>query len=281
MKGAAIEVRSEKVTAQGVVAQRRNVPEEVPVAFVYDGTTHAVMMASPTDLEDFAVGFSLAERIVEAPEEIESLEVIEQDNGIELRMWLTAGRGRALVERRRSIAGPTGCGLCGLDSLEAAVPDCPRISSDLSVTADDIAAAMASLAPAQELNRATHAVHGAGFWNRARGLVAISEDVGRHNALDKLVGKLRRSGVDAGDGLVLLTSRVSVEMVQKAALANVPILVAVSAPTALALKTADLAGITLVAVARADGFEVFTHPQRISGLREPSVARKGAVEHAA
>lgn len=279
MTEAAVRVHSAKVTAQGVTEHGRMIPAEVPVAFVYDGTTHAVMMASPTDLEDFAVGFSLAEGIVGAPEDIQSLDIVEHDKGIELRAWLAPDRGRKLAQRRRNLAGPTGCGLCGVESLEAAIPSSPHVAAEATVTAEDVAAAQAALERAQVLNRHARAVHGAGFWTRAKGLVAIAEDVGRHNALDKLLGRLRRTRVSTADGIVLLTSRVSVEMVQKAAVAGAPIVVAMSAPTALALQTANQAGITLVAVARADGFEVFTHPHRIADV---SVAkRKDAVEDAA
>jgi len=279
MTDAAVPVHSAKVTAQGINEHARTIPAEVPVAFVYDGTTHAVMMASPTDLEDFAVGFSLAEGIIGAPEDMQSLDIVEQDKGIELRAWLVPDRGRKLAQRRRNLAGPTGCGLCGVESLEAAVPSCPHVAADATVAAEDIAAAQAALERAQVLNRHTRAVHGAGFWTKAKGLVAIAEDVGRHNALDKLLGRLRRNGVPTDGGIVLLTSRVSVEMVQKAAVAGAPIIVAMSAHTALALQTANQAGITLVAVARADGFEVFTHPHRIADV---SVAkRKNAVEDAA
>ncbi len=273
--------RSIKVTAEGAVAVERCVPEEVPVALVYDGSTHAVMMASPMDLEAFALGFSLSERIVDNPDEIQNIEVIDQGRGIELRMWLAPGRSRALAERRRSLAGPTGCGLCGIESLEAAVQACPRVTSELAVTEKDVQSALSTLMPAQLLNQQTRAVHGAGFWTRKDGLVALSEDVGRHNALDKLIGKLCKANVAAGEGIVLLTSRISVEMVQKAAIANVPVLVAISAPTALALRTAQEAGITLIAVARSDGFEVFTHPHRVEGLDTTQMTRKGAVEHAA
>ncbi|MBN9262639.1 MAG: formate dehydrogenase accessory sulfurtransferase FdhD, partial [Hyphomicrobium sp.] len=241
----------------------RELPVEVPVALVYDGTTHAVMMASPTNLEDFALGFSLSEGIVSAPDEIEGVEVVEHAEGIELRMWLAKDRGLALAQRRRSITGPTGCGLCGIESLEAVAQRFPPVVSDVSFAAADIAEAMAALPAAQELNLRTRAVHAAGFWNREQGLVAVAEDVGRHNALDKLIGGLRRRGVDVRAGIILLTSRISVEMVQKTATAGAPMIVAVSAPTKLALETADAAGITLVAVARQDGFEVFTHPDRI------------------
>jgi FdhD protein len=280
MIDAVVSVRSIKVTPQGVTEQTRTIPAEVPVAFVYDGSTYAVMMASPTDLEDFAVGFSLAEGIISAPEDIQGLDVVTHDKGIELRMWLAPDKGRRLVQRRRKLAGPTGCGLCGVESLESAVPSCPPVIAEATVAPGDIAAAQAALERAQALNLRTRAVHGAGFWNKAEGLVALAEDVGRHNALDKLLGRLRRTGVAADSGIVLLTSRVSVEMVQKAAVAGAPVIVAVSAPTALALETAQAAGITLVAVARADGFEVFTHPHRIEGA-DGQAGRKVMVDHAA
>ena len=278
MRDPAIPVHSRKVTVRCVADHTRCVPAEVPVAFVYDGSTYAVMMASPSDLEDFAVGFSLAEGVVSNSREIVSLDVIEQDKGIELRLWLSSARGRNLVERRRRMAGPTGCGLCGVESLDAAVPSCPRVTSALTVTPDDIGEALLALPAGQVLHRETRAVHGAGFWTRAQGLVALAEDVGRHNALDKLVGRLCREEVGISDGIVLLTSRVSVEMVQKAAVAGAPVIVAVSAPTALALETASRAGITLVAVARADGFEVFTHPSRIIGIARSASERE--IEHA-
>jgi FdhD protein len=273
--------QSLKVTAQVVVPQDRCVPREVPVAFVYDGSTYAVMMASPSNLEDFALGFSLTEGVIATSDEVENLEIVEQASGIELRMWLAAHRRRDLAERRRRMTGPTGCGLCGVESLDAAVPPPPRVTSELTVTAQDISAALAALAPAQTLNQETRAVHGAGFWTKERGLVAIAEDVGRHNALDKLIGGLWRGRIECGGGIAVLTSRVSVEMVQKTAVAGVPIVVAVSAPTELALRTADAAGITLIAVARADGFEIFTHPHRIDGLAPDRPKSKSVTEHAA
>jgi FdhD protein len=179
------------------------------------------------------------------------------------------------------MAGPTGCGLCGVESLEAAVPSCPRITAAFTATPQDIAATLAALPAAQLLNQQTRAVHGAAFWVREQGLVAVAEDVGRHNALDKLIGRLRRADIDLAGGIVVLTSRVSVEMVQKAAMAGAPVLVAISAPTSLALETADRAGITLVAIARGDGFEVFTHPHRIAGADAPASQREAEVEHAA
>lgn len=274
-------VRSLKVSGGSAVTRERHLPEEVPVAFVYNGTTYAVMMASPTDLEAFALGFSLSEGIVASSEAIESLEVVRHETGIELRLWLADGAAKELVSRRRRTVGPTGCGLCGVESLEAAVPACPRAPAGSTFDAADIAAAFAALAPAQTLHRLTQAVHAAGYWTKAAGLLAVAEDVGRHNALDKLIGRLSVAGVSCAGGIVLLTSRVSIEMVQKAAHAGAAVMAAVSAPTHLAVATAEEAGITLVAVARADAFEIFTHPSRIRMPRECREHAEGAASHAA
>lgn len=242
----------------------RFIPEEAAVAFTYDGGSYAVMMATPQDLADFALGFSLTEGIVATPEEIRDLEIVEQTIGIELRIWLSAPRTLALNDRRRHLAGPTGCGLCGIESLAEAMRPVPTVRGGLSFTPADITRALDALAPAQNLNRETRAVHAAAFWQPDGGLVAVREDVGRHNALDKLGGALAHRGIAGTSGLVLLTSRVSVEMVQKAAALDLPVMVAVSAPTALAVRTAEGAGITLVAIARSDGFEIFTHPHRVT-----------------
>lgn len=240
----------------------RLVPEEVPVALVHDGITHAVMMATPADLEDFGLGFAITEGVA-LPGDIREIETAEHPDGWEVRLWLAPDAGRAVTARRRAILGPTGCGLCGVDSLEAAVPPPPRVAAGGRFTAAEVMAAMASLKPAQRLNAEARALHAAGFWTPAEGLVALREDVGRHNALDKLVGALARTRTDASRGMVILSSRISVEMVQKAARLGAPALAAASAPTALALRTAEVAGMTLIGIARSDGFEVFTRPDRL------------------
>jgi FdhD protein len=239
-------------------------PAEVPVALVHDASTTAVMMATPADIEDFAVGFSLTEGVIDHAGQVRSLEVVETELGIEARAWLDGAVGARLTARRRRLAGPTGCGLCGVDSLAEAARPARRVEAELTLSPSDIQAALATLRQAQALNAATRAVHAAGWWSPDQGLVAAREDVGRHNALDKLAGALARRG-PIGAGAVVLTSRVSVEMVQKSAAIGAPVIVAVSAPTALAVRTAEAAGVTLVAIARDDGFEVFTHPRRIAG----------------
>jgi FdhD protein len=247
----------------GPEAGTRIVAEETAIAFAYDGSSHAVMMATPADLEDFAVGFSLTEGIVGSPREIETLAVIEEEIGIELRMKLAPARRAALAERRRRTAGPVGCGLCGIESLGEAMRPVPKVGGARTVAPEAIFAAIRALREGQALNRETRAVHGAAFWTEAAGTVALREDVGRHNALDKLAGAMARKDIGAADGIVAVTSRLSVELVQKAAVIGVPILAAVSAPTALAIRTAEAAGMTLIGVARDDGFEIFTGGERI------------------
>jgi FdhD protein len=250
----------------------RSIPEETAIALTYNGGTYAVMMATPKDLEDFAVGFSLSEGVIRSSADIHSLDVVRLDDGGELRMWLNKPNAERLQERRRHVAGPTGCGLCGIESIAEAMRAPAMVWHGQQFSPENIMAAMQSLPSRQKLNIETRAVHAAGFWNVASGMVVVREDVGRHNALDKLSGALARVSVAASEGITLLTSRVSVEMVQKSATIGAPVMVSVSAPTALAVRMADAAGITLVAIARADGFEVFTHPSRIS---DPLAAKVG------
>jgi FdhD protein len=255
-----------------VSVSARAVPEETAIAFTFNGTTHAVMMATPSDLEDFGVGFALTEGLVEEPGEIASLDVVATPLGIELRAWLPEHRAKAYAARRRSMAGPTGCGLCGIESLEEATRPAPFVSNASCFNSKVIVQAMASLPAEQKLNRQTHAVHAAGFWTPARGLVAVREDVGRHNALDKLIGALARAGIAAAHGIVLLTSRVSIELIQKTARLGAPVVAAVSAPTAAGIRLAENCGITLVAIARGQDFEIFTHPERIIDRAQHHVA---------
>jgi FdhD protein len=261
----AVRIAARRVWRDGAFAEGpRRVPEETALALTYNGGTYAVMMGTPQDLADFAIGFSLNEGIVNSVDDIASLDVIDLEDGIELRMWLAPELAERISARRRQIAGPTGCGLCGIDSIAEAVRPSAIVPKGRSFMAREIMTALASVEPLQTINHETRAVHAAAFWTPAQDIIALREDVGRHNALDKLAGHLAQSRTDASEGLVVLTSRVSVEMVQKSASIGVPLIVAVSAPTALAIRTAESAGITLVAIARGDGFEVFTHPDRIA-----------------
>lgn len=258
-----------KMSAAGCERISRIVPEETPIAIVYDGVTHAVMLASPVDLEDFAIGFSLTEGKITRLDDIVGTDIAAHENGIEIRIWLAAHAGLSNAKRRRALLGPTGCGLCGVESLDAALPVVPRVEAPLPLDASDVLAAVASVTPAQTLNAQVRAMHAAGLWMPGTGLIALREDVGRHNALDKLAGACARGQRDVSTGVIVLTSRVSVEMIQKAAVLGAPIVIAVSVPTALALRTAETAGITLIAIARGDSFEVFTHPERVTTNPNP------------
>ncbi|MDQ0317893.1 FdhD protein [Pararhizobium capsulatum DSM 1112] len=259
---------------KGILGEgERTVPEETPVAFSYGGSTHAVMMATPADLEDFAVGFSLTEGIVTNGGEIEEIGIEASEIGIDLQIRLVDERNDRLVARRRHMAGPVGCGLCGIESIEEAVRPTPAVNtSPLRMRENDIVAAVAELGARQPLHFETRAVHGAGFYVPGKGIVAVREDVGRHNALDKLIGAIARAGYPGRDGAIVVTSRVSVEMVQKTAIIGSPVIIAISAPTALAIRAADKAGMTLVALVRGDDFEIFTQNDRISAGAAADVA---------
>lgn len=259
---------SEKIAIQAwrngeISAATRAVPSEIPVALTYNHQTYAVMMATPGDMRDFAIGFSLSEAIIAHPSEIIRLDIVAVTQGIECRMELAPERMEALQSRRRRMAGPVGCGLCGIESLSEAARPIPLVVSQLRVAAPRIAQALRQMALGQTLNQETRAVHAAGFFEPASGRVLVREDVGRHNALDKLIGAMAEAGLTGGQGVMLLTSRVSIELIQKAAISACSILVAVSVPSAYAITEARAAGITLCAVARDDGFEIFTHPARI------------------
>jgi FdhD protein len=256
----------------GTTEGERAIPEETAIAFTYNTASYAVMMATPQDLEDFAVGFSLTEGVISSLDAIESIDIVEEAMGVELRIWLKSPEAAEFLGRRRKIAGPTGCGLCGVESLTEAMRPPPKVGEGRVLAPGEIMNAVDAVLPLQVLNQETRAVHAAGFWQPERGLLALREDVGRHNALDKLAGALARTEVSARDGVIVLTSRVSIEMIQKSAAIGAPVVVAVSAPTALAVRMADSCGMTLAAIARKDGFEVFTHPHRIKGRLATHVA---------
>lgn len=248
----------------GVTAAARAVPEETPVALSYSGSTHAVMMATPADLEDFATGFSLTEGIASDISDIVGITVVQAGEGIDCQIELKADAAERIKARRRAIAGPAGCGLCGIESIDEAVRPVRAVGGGIRLTGEEIAQAVELLSKAQKLNAETRAVHAAGLYMPGKGIVAAREDVGRHNALDKLMGACVRQGLDAAKGAIVITSRVSVEMVQKAAVAGASVLIAVSAPTALAIRTAEKAGMTLVALVRGTDFDIYTNPDRIA-----------------
>lgn len=243
----------------------RALPEEVPVALSFGGTTQAVMMATPADLEDFGIGFALSEAIIGTAADVVELDIVEADQGFDVQMRLADEVQGAFAARRRKMAGPVGCGLCGIESIDEALRALPaRSEVELELDPGDVREAVRSLSMQQKLRAETGAVHAAGFYHPDKGMLCVREDVGRHNALDKLIGALARTGLTPADGAIVITSRVSVDMVQKAVIAGTGVLIAVSAPTALAVRTAEAAGLTLVAVARGADFEVFTRPNRIS-----------------
>jgi len=239
------------------------VAEEAPVALVYNGEPHVVMLATPLDLEDFAVGFSLTEGLVAAVDELRSVRVHHRTEGIEVRIRIPEARFQAMAGRQRNLTGRTGCGLCGSATLQQAVRHPPRVSAAVKVHRHDLSAALEAMAERQGLNRITGAVHAAGWFVPGAGLQAVREDVGRHNALDKLLGLLARTGFDRDAGFVVVTSRASYEMVQKCAALGIGFLAAISAPTGLAIRLAEEAGVTLVGFARGENCVVYVHSRRL------------------
>jgi FdhD protein len=244
--------------------ERAVVAEEVPVAFVYSGRPHVVMMCTPENLEDLAYGFSLTEAIVARAAEIERVDVTAHARGAELAITIPVEAAARLAQRTRALAGRTGCGLCGVEAIDDAVRAVRPVQSSLSLSVDALWRAGEALDAHQPLNRETHAVHAAA-WATPDGTVVVArEDVGRHNALDKVLGALARSGTDASTGFLIVTSRASFELVQKASAAGVALLAAVSRPTGLAVRIADASGITLVGLLRGRTANVYSHPERIT-----------------
>ncbi len=236
--------------------------EEVPVALVFNGISHAVMLATPADLADFALGFALTEGLIERPAELYGVDVQPVANGIELRLDVAAACAWRLKERRRILAGRTGCGLCGTDSLAQVHRSLPSVPA-LHVPAAALARAQRELRGWQAVQQLTGAAHAAAWCGRDGAVRLVREDVGRHNALDKLIGAMLKTGVDAADGFICITSRASFEMVQKTALAGVGTLAAVSAPTALAVQTALSCGLMLAGFVRGDDLVAYTFPERL------------------
>ncbi|WIT12850.1 formate dehydrogenase accessory sulfurtransferase FdhD [Paucibacter sediminis] len=249
---------------QGLELMQDWVADEVPVALEYNGISHAVMLATPLDLEDFALGFSLSEGILSAAHELYGVEEEASELGITLHLRVAGEAFARLKERRRSMAGRTGCGLCGTESLGQVARNLPVLPGGQVLQREAISHAMAQFVDLQTLQQATGAVHAAA-WCSADGEVQwLREDVGRHNALDKLIGALARHTVDASQGFIAVTSRASFEMVQKTAAAGVPLLAAVSAPTSFAVATATRANMTLVGFARQQDLVVYCHPERLA-----------------
>ncbi len=236
--------------------------DEVPVALVFNGISHAVMLASPLDLEDFALGFALTEGLLKDRTELYGIDVAPVANGIEIRLEVASACVFRMKERRRNLSGRTGCGLCGTESLDQVLRPMPRIERPLAVDAASVARALRSMGAEQPLQRASGASHAAA-WCAADGRVLlVREDVGRHNALDKLVGAMVEGDVDASLGFVAVTSRASVEMVQKTLMAGAGMLVAVSAPTVLAVRIATEHGLALAGFARGDDLVAYAGAER-------------------
>jgi len=240
------------------------VAAEVPVALAYNGDAFAVMMATPQDIADFALGFSLSEGIVAAPAELAVEEIAESLEGISVALAVPPERAAALAARRRNLQGRSGCGVCGTESIEAVLRPPPRVGAGPRIDAAALRRALHELRRSQPLNALTGATHAAAWAERDGRVRLVREDVGRHNALDKLIGAMAQAGVDPQRGFCVVTSRASYEMAMKAAQAGIAVLAAISAPTALAIALADSAGLTLIGFARDDGHAVYTHAQRLS-----------------
>jgi formate dehydrogenase accessory protein FdhD len=257
------EVAVQRWTRGATTRTTDQVAEEMPVALVYHDVPHVVMLATPADLEDYAFGFTLSEGLVERADEIRGVEVVLGEASADVKISVAWERFTQLLQRRRNLAGRTGCGLCGAETAEDAIRECPAVPAGVTLSAAELHAAMAQLSGRQPINARTGSVHAAAWVVPGEGIKVVREDVGRHNALDKTIGALARAKTDFAGGYMLITSRASYEMVQKCATVGVPLLVALSAPTAFAVRLAQRTGLTLVAFARADQHVVYAHPQRI------------------
>lgn len=252
----------DSATSRGAAA----IAEEIPVALVYNNDPFVVVMASPADLEDLAVGFSITEGIVDAASDLTGVDVVKHSRGAELQMRITEAAAARLGERRRGISARTGCGICGIESIDEVLRPPKRVESSAVFELESLWRASLELIDRQPLNAETRAVHAAAFADHGGELRIVREDVGRHNALDKVIGAMTRASADAASGFLVVTSRASYELVQKAAAAGVPVLAAVSRPTSLAIQLADQANITLVGLLRGRSANVYSHPARL-GLK--------------
>jgi FdhD protein len=258
------EVSVDRWTRGALTHTADQVAEERPIALVYHGVPHVVMLATPADLEDFAVGFTLSEGLVERPDEIRSVEVTHGTEAADVKITVAWERFSALLQRRRNLTGRTGCGLCGAETAEDAIREIARVGPGPTVSTESLHEAIEQLATMQPINARTGSVHAAAWVIPGKGVQLVREDVGRHNALDKAIGALVRAGADRGEGYMLITSRASFEMVQKSATVGISFLAAFSAPTAFAVRLAHKTGLTLVAFARRDRHVVYANPERLT-----------------
>lgn len=254
-----------RLTPDGARPDQRAVAVEAPVAISFSGVGYAVMMATPADLEDFGVGFALSERLIGGVTDVLDLSLRHGAPGWLLDIELAPVRKPQLFERVRHRVGESSCGLCGIENLEQALRPLPCVAAPARVTKAAIFAALEAIRAHQPLNEATGAVHAAGLFGADGAVIAVREDVGRHNAFDKLIGHCLRAGIDPASGFALLSSRCSYELVEKAALAGIGLLVTVSAPTSLAVERAREAGLTLIALARSDAMLAMTDPHGLFG----------------
>ena len=245
-------------------ARTEQVVEETPVVIVYNNIPHVVMMATPRDLEDFAVGFSVTEELIRSPADLEAIQIVKYSQGIELQTTVAHACEAVIASRTRRLTGRTGCGICGSDSIEAVLKTLHPVPAGPSVPARAIERALEALTEHQELNTASGAVHAAAWASLDGAILHAREDVGRHNALDKLIGALLRTGEKPEAGFIVVTSRASFEMAQKATVFGAGLLAAISGPTGLAVRVAEQAGLTLVGFARRGRMTVYTHPQRVT-----------------
>jgi FdhD protein len=268
------EPRATPATSREVTVQRwrdgelervvDEVAEEVPVALTFHGVPHVVMLATPADLEDLAVGFTLSEMIVDSPAEIQSVETATREDGaLEVRIGIAAAKFSELLRRQRNLTGRTGCGLCGAETVEDAIRQPAPVSGGVRVEVKALHDALKDLRHRQQINLRTGSVHAAAWVLPDSGIQIVREDVGRHNALDKVIGAVTRAGGDFRSGYFIVTSRASYEMVQKAVTVGASLLAAVSAPTAFAVRLAEVSGLTLIGFAREHQHVVYAHPSRV------------------